>query len=491
MQHVSSYTMIKLYAIRNIIIFSVTVLCLFQCIFLQAQVAFPLKQSEDKRYLVDQNDQPFPILGRTAWFIISLPDTSLHHFIDNTIAHGHNAIEMSVITHWLMGNHAPYDANFQLPFLKTVTGDNWNGNFVYKDFRTESPDLLTPNEAYWKHVDSLLAYCEAKGILVLMFPAYVGYSSDKEDQGWMKELVANGPAKDSAYGAWFANRYKNRKNILWMLLGDKGRFTPEEAAAEAALIKGLKSVEQQQSTQYTAESQSGENAADNPQFGNEMTMNGSYSWDRHVPIPYITRKAYAHQPVLPSFLLEEPYDEEGPDGNDYNPNAIQPVRRFQWWGWLNTVGGYMSGNGYVWQFVDGIWQQHINTQAALDMMRMNAFIRSIHWWQLVPGGLNKMPELILNNTADTADAFVSADATRDGSLFVAYIPPAHGGSIIVYTQPLQKKLFGYWLDPTNAQYIPVTEKLTTGKPTIEFTPPHKNSKGENDWVLLLTTNEKK
>jgi hypothetical protein len=35
---------------------------------------------------------------------------------------------------------------------------------------------------------------------------------------------------------------KTGKNIVWMILGDKGRFTEEQAKAEAALIKGLKSV---------------------------------------------------------------------------------------------------------------------------------------------------------------------------------------------------------------------------------------------------------
>jgi hypothetical protein len=460
---------------------------LFSCIIsARSQVKFPLKKSKDKRYLVDQDNKPFPILGRTAWYIISLPDTSLHHFIENTLSHGHNTIEMSVITHWPMGNHAPFDANYNTPFLKTVSGDNWNGNLVHKDFMKESADLLTPNETYWQHVDSLLAYCESKGILVLMFPGYVGYSSEKEDQGWMKELVANGPVKDSIYGAWIALRYKQRKNIVWMLLGDKGKYAPEQAAAEAALIKGLKSIPQLQSTEYSAESQSGENAADNLQFGNEMTLNGSYSWDRYVSIQFITRKAYAHQPVMPAFLLEEPYDEEGPDGNNYNPNAIQPVRRFQWWGWLNTIGGYVSGNGYVWQFVDGIWQQHLNTNAALDMMRMNAFIKSLPWWQLVPGGMNQMPELIINNAPDTSDVFIAADANRNGTLFIAYIPPAHNGSVVINTQPLQKYLNAYWFDPTNAQYIPAKKEMLNSGKQARFIPPHKNSSNQEDWILFLT-----
>ncbi|MEP7319822.1 MAG: DUF4038 domain-containing protein, partial [Panacibacter sp.] len=350
---------------------------------LQAQVAFPLKISSDKRYLADQKNKPFPILGRTAWFIISQPDSGYKKFIDNTIAHGHNSIELSVITHWPMGNRAPYNASGDAPFLKCLNGNNWNGKLTYTNLKTEAPDLLTPNENYWKHVDEILAYCELKGILVFMFPGYVGYASENEEQGWMKELVANGE-RTELYGAWIATRYKERKNITWMLLGDKGKYTEAQATAEAALIKGLKSVRGQQSVQYSAESNSGENAADNAQFGKEMTMNGSYTWELKVPVPYIARKAYAYDPVMPSFLLEEPYDEEGPDGNNYNPNATQPVRRFQWWGWLSTIGGYISGNAYVWQFVDPVWQQHLNTQAALDMGRLNSFIRSISWWKLVP-----------------------------------------------------------------------------------------------------------
>src|SRR6476620_3266378 len=125
---------------------------------IHAQVAFPVKISNDKRYLVDQNNKPFPILGRTAWFIISQPDSGYKKFLDNTIAHGHNAIEMSVITHWPMGNHAPYNANGDVPFLKTLRGTDWNGKLIYDSIKTQAPDLLTPNENYWRFVDTFLAY---------------------------------------------------------------------------------------------------------------------------------------------------------------------------------------------------------------------------------------------------------------------------------------------------------------------------------------------
>jgi hypothetical protein len=307
----------------------------------------------------------------------------------------------------------------------------------------------------------------------------------------MKELVANGPERVSAYGVWIASRYKNRKNIVWMLLGDMGKFNAEQKTAEAALIKGLKSVTDQQSVQYSAESFSGQNSADNADFGNEMTLNASYTWELKVPVPYIARKAYAHSPVLPSFLLEEPYDEEGPDGNNYNPNATQPVRRFQWWGWLSTIAGYISGNGYVWQFVDPVWQQHLNTQAALDMSRLNQFIRSINWWELIPSGMNGMPSLITDrNNIDTSASYVSAAATKDGSLLIAYIPPAHQGSVSIDMSILKSKVYGYWFDPTNGSYTPIADSNLDSKNVQSFTAPGKNSRGEEDWVLLLSAKKR-
>ena len=450
-----------------------------------AQPVFPLKISDNHRYLVDQDNKPFPILGRTAWFIISLAENGYKEFLRNSIEHGHNAIEMSVITHWPMGNHAPFNGRGDIPFVKRLNGADWDGKLIYDSINIQGPDLLTPNEKYWSYIDDLLAYCESRGILVFMFPGYVGYNG--EEQGWMRELVANGEKKTEAYGAWIANRYRNRKNIVWMLLGDMGEFNPVQKNAEAALIRGLKSVQGQQSIYYSAEAHSGQNSADQIDFGKQMTLNGVYTWELKVPVPFLAHKAYMHQPTIPCYLLEEPYDEEGPDGNNYNPNAIQPVRRFQWWGWLGTIGGYISGNGYVWQFVDPVWQQHLNTQAAMDMSRLNSFIRSIDWWKLVPSGTGEMKTLIVDeNNIDTSAAYVSASASKDGELFVAYIPPAHRGSITVNMSALKNNLHAKWFDPTSGKYLPVTDKTFANKENQIFTPPGKNSALQTDWVLILS-----
>ena len=451
----------------------------------RSQVTFPVNVSTNGRYLIDQNKKPFPILGRTAWFVISQSVGGYQSFINNSVSLGYNSIEMHVLDHDPRGNHPPFNGNGDLPFLRQLDGSPWTGSLVYADSSTAAPDMTTPNEPYWKYVDSFLSYCESKGVLVFFFPAYLGYSGS--NQGWMKELVANGTAKSKAYGAWIANRYKNQKNLVWMLLGDIGTFTPAERQAEAAFITGLKSISGQQSIHYSAEANSGQNSTDQVDFGDQMTLNGTYTWTpSNVTVAALGRLAYSHRPVLPAYLLEEPYDEEGPDGRNFNPSSTQPVRRFQWWGWLSTIGGYISGNGYVWPFNDPDWKNHLNTQGSRDMGRLNSFIRSIPWWNLVPSGLNDMRNLITTGSSmDSTSNYVAAAATPAGTLLVAYIPPAHSGSIIVDMEAMKASAQARWFDPTSGKYTPVVGSPLKNKGMQQFTPPGSNSAGQNDWVLVL------
>src|SRR4029077_8900718 len=185
---------------------------------------------------VDQNGAPFPILGRTAWFVTSLASADYRTFVDDTASRGYTAIELHVGNHDPRGNHPPFNGNGDAPFLKRLNGSAWSGALTYSNINSEAPDFTTPNEAYWSGVDGLLTYCESKGILVFLFPAYLGnQGSDQGNQGWMQEVVANGSAKMQSYGAWIATRYKNQKNLVWMMGGDNGSFDTTQSAVEAGL----------------------------------------------------------------------------------------------------------------------------------------------------------------------------------------------------------------------------------------------------------------
>jgi hypothetical protein len=192
---------------------------------------------------------------------------------------------------------------------------------------------------------------------------------------------------------------------------------------------------------------------------------------------------------MPTFLLEEPYDEEGPDGNNVNGAATQPVRRFQWWGWLSGIGGYISGNGYVWPFNSlpptSDWRLHLNTQGAQDMARLNAFVMSIAWYNLVPSGLNGMKILVTSGGSDVSFTdYVAAAATHDGTLLVAYVPPAHSGPITIDMTAMSGPTQARWFNPTTAAYADAGVGLQP-LGTMAFAPPGDNGTGFTDWVLLL------
>jgi hypothetical protein len=445
-----------------------------------AVATFPVSPSANARYLRDALGAPFPILGRTAWFITSISQADHRVFLDDSAAKGHTAIEFHAVNHDPRGNNAPFGGNGALPFLKRLDGGNWTGALTYGNIDAEAPDFTTPNAAYWTLVDDILDYAASKGQLAFMFPAYVGYAGG--DQGYMQELVANGPAKIHAYGAFIAGRYASRGNIVWMMGGDMGTFTSEQNAVEQALLDGLKSVAGQQSTLFSAEWSSESIATDQVPFGSAMSLNGAYSWSGDVSNQ--GRRGYAFVPVEPAFLLEEPYDEEGPDGNGYNPSATQPVRRFQWWGWLSAVGGYISGNGYVWLFTPG-WQGHLDTQGAKDMARLDVFAGSIAWQDLVPSGLGGMGTIVTAGGGSVSSPdYVAAAATPDGKLLVGYVPPAHSGTITLAMTTLSGPSRARWFNPTTAAYTDIADNLpNTG--THVFTPPGDNGTGSSDWVIVL------
>ncbi|HYU15937.1 MAG TPA: DUF4038 domain-containing protein [Candidatus Acidoferrum sp.] len=446
---------------------------------------FPLFPSVNKRYLQDGNGVPFPILGRAAWAVTSLNVADYTTFLEDTVAKGFNTIEIRGIPHLAEENNAPHAGNGALPFTARLDGSPWDGSLSYGGSAdTEAPNLTTPNPAYWSFMDAFFAACEARGVLVLFFPAYVGYNAD---EGVMIEMVANGPAKVQAYGAFVATRYRQQKNLIWMIGGDKGTggnsFTPAETAVEQALITGLKSVSGQQSTQFAAEWSTPTTGRDQVDFGDDVTLAGVYNNNSNGGQASKGREAYAANPTMPAFLLEDPYDQEGPDGTNRNPVATQPVRRFQWWGWLSTIGGHVQGNGFVWRFNPG-WEDHLNTQGAQDMARLNAFMRSISWWELVPSGLAGMRNLVTSggNSPGGTD-YVAAAANPAGTLLVAYIPPDHSGSITVDMTALSASGLARWFDPSTGAYTEVGNVANVG--THTFTPPGNNGSGSSDWVLLI------
>jgi hypothetical protein len=445
--------------------------------------SFPFAPDATGRFLVDSHGAPVPIIARTAWGIQSLGSSDLAEFLDDTVARGYTGIECQIPCNLAAIHNNPFDCNGNLPFNKLLDTSTWTTG----SFSGSKPDLSTPNAAFWANVDNIVAACRTRKLWMVWFSAYLGIDSS---EGWETTMTANGDPATIAYGAFVANRYKPQPNIVWGTAGDTASGFDEEDDH----ITGLQSVSGQRSgPQFTAERNGGSISSDGTgPLGAAMTINGGYDWPTVIAQ---CRRAYAFGTTtraIPSFMIEGPYDEEGPDGNNINTIATQPVRRWPWWAIIETIGGFIQGNGYIWPFnptgtppATDNWKLHKNTQTTQDITRLAALWKSIAWWTLIPSGQSTMGTLITSGagTPDNAN-YVASACNPAGSLWIAYAGPSRASTFTVDMTVMRGTATAQWWNPSTAAFTSAGSIANTG--THTFTVPGDNGTGFSDWVLVMT-----
>ena len=176
---------------------------------------YPIRVSPDRRHVVDQAGAPFLLVGDAPWSIIpGLTREEEEQYLENRRQKGFNSIIVNLIEHQF---HGPVDRYGEGPF-------------------TTPGDFSTPNEKYFEHADWVIRKAAEKGIQVFLAPIYLGYIGTNE--GWVKEALANGPAKCRNWGRYVGNRYRDFDNIVWVIGGDRNPETArEDVDAVAAGIK--------------------------------------------------------------------------------------------------------------------------------------------------------------------------------------------------------------------------------------------------------------
>jgi hypothetical protein len=173
--------------------------------------AGPLKASANNRYLVDQHDVPFLMVGDSPQLLIgNLSQAEAAMFFANRLAYGINALWINLLPNnalWRRSDGATFDGI--APF--TVPGD-----------------LSRPNPAYFGRADDMIRLAAAHGMVVILDPI--------ETAGWLNTLMANGVARAFAYGQYLGDRYKDLPNIIWMHGND---FQSWQSAAHDALVQAV------------------------------------------------------------------------------------------------------------------------------------------------------------------------------------------------------------------------------------------------------------
>jgi hypothetical protein len=416
----------------------VVLLNLFVCATLAWSAnPYPLRVGPDHRHLVDQSGNPYLIQGDAGWSLISgLTKEEAEKYLEARRRQGFNSIIVNLIEHKFRG---PVNRYGEGPFSTPA-------------------DFSTPNEKYFEHADWVIRKAQEKGIQIFLAPIYLGYIGT--DEGWIEELVKNGPGKARNWGRYVGKRYRDFDNIVWIIGGDRN---PDAAREDVdAVAEGIKEADGRHL--ITAHCHPENSAID--QYKNEgwLDINSTYTYNI---VHDMLLRDYNRQPVMPFFLIESTYEGE------HNASKVQ-VRRQAYWAILSGGTGQFMGNRPMWLFDPG-WEAALDSVGALDMRRLGELFHSRSWNNLVP---DQKHEVVVDGLGEFRGLdYLSAARTEDGGTVIAYLPTTRTFTVDM-GKVSGKQAAAWWFDPRTGKSTAIGHFPTSGKKA--FRPP-----ADGDWVLVL------
>jgi hypothetical protein len=411
-------------------------------------VAYPLKRAPSRRFLVDQNDVPFLIHGDTAWSLIpglSKPDAE--SYLEDRRRKGVNTILVNLIEHRYLTD-PPNNTDGVPPF-------------------TTPEDLSTPNEAYFAHADWVIRKAAEKGIQVLLTPLYLGYGGGGE--GWYQAALEGGLAKVRDYGRFVGNRYKDFKNIIWVIGGD---YNAPNKDLVRAFVEGIEAFDTNHLMTYHGDP----NTSATDEWGGEpwLDINTTYTygsvWDK-------TLENYNRSDAMPVFLFESKYENEnGVTENGLREQAYEAL--------LGGSMGQVFGNNPMWHFGSGglfpapyPWQEALQSQGSKDMAHLWDLFNTLEWFKLQP---DQNAAWLVAGAGPSDHAALA----QDGSFGLVY--SAQGNALSLDLSKLVgPRIRARWYDPTSGVFSSASETLLTNSGTRVFTSSTTNATATPDWVLVL------
>ena len=427
-----------------------------------------LKISENQRYLVFEDGTPFFYLGDTAWELFHrLSKDDAEKYLENRRSKGFTVIQAVVLAE-LNGLYDP----------------NTEGNLPLID-----QDPTMPNEAYFEHVDWVVDRAAEKGMFVALLPTW----GDKWNLKWGVGPVVFTPDNALIFGEYIGSRYRNAKNIIWVLGGDR----PIEEDVHAEIIRSMASgIRKGDGGEHLITFHPSGRTGSAQYFHNEewldfnMRQNGhSMSYTESY---FQTYEEYKRLPVKP-IIDSEPIYEDHPINfkpNELGHSTAADVRRTLYWDLFSGALGHTYGHHSVWQMWSDDkspinyplmpWYEALDQPGAGQMVYGRLLIESRPFLSRIPD-----PELIVSDEIQSSVPGAGTYryvATRDidGTYIMVYVPI--GREFSVKTDKIKsKQLVAWWYNPRNGKALKINKFLNSGVLTLN-TP----NKGENiDWILVV------
>lgn len=403
---------------------------------------FPLRAAPGVHHLVDATGQPFLMHGDTPWsLIVQATRAEAEAYLEDRRSRGFNAVLVNLIEHHFSDN-PPENVYGEGPFLTPG-------------------DFSTPNEAYFAHAEYVIKRAAAKGILVALAPAYMGWGGG--DEGWYQEMKANGAAKLRNYGRYLATRFRDYDNIIWVHGGD---YNPPDRTLLRAIPNGILDVDNR--WLQTFHGSRGTTATEFLGTG-EAWLDVNTIYTGNAPIMEALQQ-YSRS-TMPFFLVEAIYEGQGIDGHGVRVQAYQTT--------LSGATGHFMGHKLLWNMLSSTWTTALGSPGARTLRFLPTLLETYQWSRLVPDASARLVTAGIGSNANR----LAAGLASDDSVALVYVPTTRTITVAL-SQLSGPRVRARWYDPTSGAY-----RTISGSPfatsTKTFTPPTNNSVGDPDWVLVL------
>jgi len=404
-------------------------------------VTGPIQVSPSGRYFVDRRGQPFFWLGDTAWPLFAqYSKEEAETYLENRSAKGFTVIQG--VLAWGGGTGSE----------RRAPGANDAGDKPWLD-----DDPATPNDAYFKHADDLVALAQEKRLILAMLPTWGYYVCDVQ-------AIHMGNAR--AYGRWLGARYKGAPNVVWVSGGDRIPTHYESVYRELAM--GLREGDggAHLITYHPCGWRSSSQFFHHESW---LDFNMIETWTEWYKVHPAVMSDCLLAPAKPVVLGEGAYE----DGPEYplGPITSLVVRKQAWWSFL--AGGFHTyGQNQMWRMEPG-WLSALDTAGAFHMSVLKRIVTAREWWKWVPD------QSVFVNGPGSGPHLNAAARSADGDWMLIYL--AGKGSVSIHTDKIITSAHckATWFDPqsgepTEAGIFP-TGNMGTGTfpkwTTQTFTPP--------------------
>jgi Protein of unknown function (DUF4038)/Putative collagen-binding domain of a collagenase len=422
-----------------------------------------IKVSANKRYLVKADGTPFFWLGDTAWELFHrLNREQAAYYLKRRADQGYTVVQAVALAEF-DGLHVPNP---------------------YGDLPLLYDDPNQPNEAYFKHVDYIIDKAAENNITIAFLPTW-GDKVMKSTWGKGPEIFT--PENARRYGQWLGKRYKDKKNIIWILGGDRNPQNETHLAIWRAMADGvLAGVGDNDKALLSFHPQPNDLGA-GEYFHNDNWLDFNMFQTGHCRDTRVFDKiqaSYNRAPVKP-VIDGEPIYEDHPvcfNANDLGISNAYDVRKSAYLDLFAGAFGHTYGCHDIWQFyspyreaVNGpkiFWQEAMELPGANQMKFVRKLMESRPILERVPD-----QSLIVEHDLPAAERI---QATRGNDY--AFIYSAAGKSFTVILGKITgTKLNITWYNPRNGEIKKSDQVTNTGQQ--KFTPP--TSGYGQDWVLIL------